>query len=126
MSDNKELIQKLSTIVAKQQKIITKLAQMLPAEPTGGASLVDVSLDLQSKLNMIPGARGYKVESAELGTQSGALRAHIRVPMTDVNFHQVSESLRRSLSGATLKSNDGKSVQVTSEPQDINLTALKG
>lgn len=129
MANEKELIQKLSTIVAKQQKIITKLAQMMPEPMSGGglmSAMQDVSLDLQTRLSAVPGAKGYRVESAEAGGQTGTLRAQIKIPMADQHFRQISDALRNAMKGATLKTNDGRNVQVSSNPEDISFTALRG
>jgi hypothetical protein len=138
MANEKEIIKKLSDVVAKQQKIITKLAQAVqgletpggtsPAEPMGGATntWTDVSLDVQNRLKAIPAAKGYTVSDARVGSDTKGLTGKINVPVSDTQFRTVMDTLRNSLKGASLRGNDGKTVQVSDNPMDITFTAMKG
>lgn len=87
MANEKELIQKLSTIVAKQQKIITKLAQMVPA-PLGTP---DLKAGVQSSVidflygqghKMVPGRSYPQVQYAKVapGPQGSVLTVGLSVP----------------------------------------------
>lgn len=106
MSNESELIKKLSAIVAKQQKIITKLAQMVPA-PAGTpdlkngvqASIIDFLYGQGHK--MIPGKAYPQVQYAKVqpssqpGTQGSILTVGLSVPPT---IRQKWDSSKDSLS----------------------------
>lgn len=126
MANDKEVIQKLLKIAENQQKIITKLAQM-GASPTGASSTWDdVSDDIAAKLATIPAAKGYSVESAEAGSQSGSLRGKLITPKDDPNFYSVLKALKNQLIGKTVRTGDGKEVQLSSNPQDVSFVGSWG
>lgn len=125
MSNDKEVIQRLLKIAEKQQKIITKLAQM-EASPmsNGGSTWADVKDDVAAKLATIPGAKGYRVDSAELGTQSGTLRGKLVYPGNATNYYDVLAALKKALVGQALSSSDGKNVQVSTNPKDVSFIGM--
>lgn len=127
MSNDKEVIKKLLSIAEKQQKIITKLAQdMGSALPMGGASSnwSDVSDDLAAKLATIPAAKGYSVNEAQVGSASGSLRGKLVYPKNDTNYYEVVKALKSMLVGNEVKTNDGKAVKVSSNPQDVSFIGM--
>lgn len=133
--DSKKVIEKLVKIADNQQKIINKLAQAagLPmggegAQPMGGASAdwADVSQDLHNKLQSIPAAKRYGVTSAKVGGQTGNLDAELHVPQEDKNFHLVVEQIKKQLAGQSIRSNDGQTLTLSSNPANISLHAAWG
>ncbi len=125
MANDKEVIQKLLKIAENQQKIITKLAQLGGSPLSGGSSgWSDVSADVAAKLALIPGAKGYSVESAEFGAESGSLRGKLVQPANAENYYDVLRALKKALVGQTVKTNDGKEVKVSSNPQDVSFIGM--
>lgn len=128
MASDKEIIKKLLKIAENQQKIITKLAQDagVEADPLGGAtsSWMDVSDDLQAKLATLPAAKGYTVAHAEVSAKSGLLNAKLLYPAGNSKFYEVLKALKQMLVGSQMRSNDGKSVKVSGNPQDINVIGM--
>lgn len=126
MSNDKEVIQKLLKIAENQQKIITKIAQNLATQPmTGGASSwSDVTDEVAAKLATIPGAKGYSIQNAEVGAQSGTLRGNILTPKNDENFYDVIKALKGMLAGNSLTTSDGQSVKVSTNPKDVSFTGM--
>lgn len=125
MANDKKVIQKLLKIAENQQKIITKLAQ-LGASPLsgGGSSWDDVSGDVAAKLANIPGAKGYSVDSAEIGAESGTLRGKLVYPANATNYYDVLKALKNQIVGKSVKTTDGKEVKVSSNPQDISFIGM--
>lgn len=126
MANDKEVIQKLLKIAENQQKIITKLAQMGASPTSAGASSSwdDVSADIAAKLATIPAAKGYSVDSAEVGGASGTLRGKLVTPKNDTNYYDVLKALKNQLIGKTVRTSDGKEVQVSSNPQDVSFVGM--
>lgn len=125
MSNDKEVIQKLLKIAENQQKIITKLAQM-GYSPGSGASTGwnNVTSDVASKLAAIPGAKGYSVDSAEYGAESGALRGKLVYPANAENYYDVLNALKKMLVNNTVKTEDGKDVKVSANPKDVSFIGM--
>ena len=125
MANDKEVIQKLLKIAENQQKIITKIAQNLATQPGGvSSSWGDVTDDVAAKLATIPAAKGYKIQNAEIGSQSGSLRGNILTPKNDTNFYDVLKALKSLLIGNSVKTSDGESVKVSANPQDVSFTGM--
>lgn len=128
MSNDKKIIERLFKIAENQQKIITKLAQMgaTPATPAaaGASTWADVTDDVAAKLATIPGAKGYSVNSAELGSESGTLRGKLVYPASATNYYDVLNALKRQLVGKPVKTVDGKEVVVSSNPKDISFIGM--
>lgn len=121
MTENEKIIKKLFSIVEKQQKIISKLAQAVQ-QPTVASD--DVSLDVQNHLQSIPEAKGYKVQSATSTT--GKVDGRIIVPLGTKNFNNVVNKLKTIIMGKQLKTNDGQAVNVSTNPMDISFIGLNG
>lgn len=125
MANDKKVIQKLLKIAENQQKIITKLAQLGASPFSGGnSSWSDVSADVAAKLALIPGAKGYSVDSAELGAESGSLRGKLVQPANAENYYDVLRALKNQLVGKSVKTNDGKEMKVSSNPQDVSFIGM--
>lgn len=128
MSNDKKVIEKLLKIAENQQKIITKLAQMgaTPATPAaaGASSWLDVTHDVAAKLAAIPGAKGYSVNSAELGGESGSLRGKLVYPANATNYYDVLNALKNQLVGKSVKTSDGKDAVVSSNPKDVSFIGM--
>lgn len=124
MANDKKVIQKLLKIAKNQQKIITKLAQLGASPFSGGSSWSDVSADVAAKLSLIPGAKGYSVDSAELGAESGSLRGKLVQPANAENYYDVLRALKNQLVGKSVKTNDGKEMKVSSNPQDVSFIGM--
>jgi hypothetical protein len=125
MANDKEVIQKLLKIAENQQKIITKLAQLGASPLNGGSSSWDdVSSDVAAKLATIPGAKGYSVNNAECGAESGTLRGKLVYPASATNYYDVLKALKNQLVGKSVKTSDGKEVQVSSNPQDVSFIGM--
>lgn len=126
MANDKEVIQKLLRIAENQQKIITKIAQNLATQPggMGGSTWGDVTDDVAAKLATIPAAKGYSVQNAEVGAQSGTLRGNIVTPKNDANFYDVLKALKGLLAGKDVTTSDGESVKVSTNPFDISFTGM--
>jgi len=125
MSNDKKVIEKLLKIAENQQKIIAKLAQM-GASPMSGASTNwnDVSADVASKLTTIPGAKGFSINNAEYGPESGALRGKLVYPANAENYYDVLRALKGMLVGKSIKTNDGKDVKVSANPTDVSFIGM--
>lgn len=125
MSNDKKVIEALLKIAENQQKIITKLAQMGVSPMSGTTSnWDDVSKDVAAKLAAIPGAKGYSLSGAEYGPQSGSLRGKLVYPATATNYYDVLKALKGMLVGNTIKTNDGKDVKVSANPQDVSFIGM--
>lgn len=125
MANDKEVIQKLLKIAENQQKIITKLAQLGASPLSGGSSSWgDVSGDIAAKLSAIPGAKGYSVDSAEIGAESGTLRGKLVYPANATNYYDVLKALKNQIVGKSVKTSDGKEVKVSSNPQDVSFIGM--
>lgn len=77
MSQDKEIIKKLYNVVAKQQKILTKLAQTMGDPNTAK----DITNQAQSLLTQITGGKGgFSIAWARGPLSDGTTRVQLQVP----------------------------------------------
>ena len=126
--DTKKAIQTLIKIAENQQKIINKLAQAQGLAPTdqgnqlGGATdnWEDVSAETAKILASLPSGKEATLQSAKYGKQSNMLDVVLNINTMNSS---VVHDLRQALVGKTLRTQDGKEVQV---PMDRNLVRVVG
>lgn len=128
--NDKEVMKKLFKIAENQQKIINKLAQNLsgdyvPAQ-LGGVSggWNDVSHAVAQKLSTIPAAKHYRLDNAQVAGSNNSLKGTLVYPKNDQNYYDVLKALKSALVGQSLKTNDGKEVQVAADPQLVSFTGM--
>ena len=124
MDNSKKLIEKLAGIVAKQQKIITKLAQ---AQGLGDATYQNgasaswedaspaVSQALQQATTAVGAKAKYEVQSAEFAKDSGLLRVKIEYPMAQLGGQEsraVSDKTKELLTGQPLQGGQVSKVEI--------------
>jgi hypothetical protein len=130
--DQNKVIEKLASIVSKQQTIITKLAQEIGLAPVGetqsGASdsWKDATSQVADILHTIPGADKFvhvlHVSVAGSGALDGRLKIDPRALGTP-QFKAVKDALVQALAGKTLDVG-GHQVSVSSDPGAINFIAV--
>ena len=119
--DSKKVLEKLVKIANNQQKIINKLAQSLPAMPTGGASgdWENVNQAVANAVKSVADAHkasGFGVQEALIGPQTGLLEAKITHPMNmdPALYRAVSEAVKQALlAGGHITTDTGKKVPVS-------------
>ena|SRR5208282_3965091 len=127
--DQNKVIEKLASIVAKQQLVITKLAQAvgLATEQTGASdSWNDITAQVAEIVKSIPGAEKFvhvlhTVVSGS-GTVDGRLKT-VQSALGTSQFHAVKDAITAALAGKTLNVG-GKQVTISSEPGAINFIAI--
>ncbi len=102
---NKEVLQKLLNIASNQQKILTKLAQAVPA-PSLNAPLIEADLKLEPLQNLLnsfvktrnPSAVGkLKLDAAKIkGSGEASVNISFPRPLQGL-FDQVSQALQSAL-----------------------------
>lgn len=114
MSQDKEIIKKLFSVIAKQQQIITKLAQSVEAVPAQAAPATpaDATETLQGVLLQITGGKGgFSVANARGPLSDGSVRVQMKVPANHPQTDQVIAAFKAKV--AQIPGFDKSRVEVT-------------
>lgn len=115
--NTKKIIQKLVALAEKQQKIITKLAQAMPA-PLGEAAQATIKNTVQA---LVP--PGVTVTEATIH-QNGGVNIKLQVPAGTPG--NMSQHIKPGLVGKEVVDDAGKKHQVSSNQFDVNVITTAG